>query len=179
MVIITGWIAVPRGEMIVNFNLEKNYLELKTNSTIGSNDEVYLMFCNSEEETVGALHIYFHSTPQYRIGFCNLGKSNFLTVLPSATDKVWRVTLTRTSGIRLALRCNEVEVLNNLISGSTCGRSVWSTYWSRKVAKILFPNKDSATDFYRAQSGKWVIQDPKFKIPRYMLVVISACEHDV
>ena len=76
-VITTGWIAVLQPEVFIDFNLEQYSFEIKTNSMLGSNDEVYLMFCNSEEETVGALHIYFHSTPQYRIGFCNLGKSNF------------------------------------------------------------------------------------------------------
>ena len=158
-VITTGWIAVLQPEVFIDFNLEQYSFEIKTNSMLGSNDEVYLMFCNSEEETVGALHIYFHSTPQYRIGFCNLGKSNFPTVLPSATDKVWRVTLTRTSGIRLALRCNEVEVLNTLISGSTCGWNDWSPYWSRSIAKIQF--RATAPEFYRLLTGNWLIQDLK------------------
>ena len=167
MVIITGWIAVPRGEMIINFNLEQNSLEFKTNSTLESSDSVRLNFRTSQDVSVGGLYIFFLSTLQYFIWSCSSSTTNFPTDLPTATDKVWRVTLTRTSGIRLVIHCNEVEVLNFLISDSTCGRSDWSTYWSRKVAKILFPNNDSATDFYRPQSGEWVIQDPKFKIPRY------------
>ena len=43
-----------------------------------------------------------------------------------------------------------MEVVNFLLSDSTCDDSNWRMSWSRKVEKIYFHNSDSATDYYRA-----------------------------
>ena len=155
MVTTSGWIAVQR-DVLIDFNLEQYSLNIKTDSTIGSNDKVVLRLYTSLEDWVGALFLYFRSPPQYYIGSCSWDDTNFPTNLPPAKDKVWRVTLTRTSGIRLVIHCNEVEVLNTLMSDSTCGRSGWSTYWSREVAKIMFYSHDTASDYYLTQPGSCV-----------------------
>ena len=126
-------------------------LNIKTDSTIGSNDKVDVQLYTSQGDVVGILYLYFSSPPQYKIGYCNKGSTNFLTDLPPAIEKVLRVTLTRTSGIRLVIHCNEEEVLNILMSDSTCSYSDWSKYWSREVAKILF-YLDTASDYYQPQT---------------------------
>ena len=155
MVIITGWIAVQPWVQI-DFNPEQYSLNIKTDSTLGSNDEVIVYLYTSQGDYVGELHFYFTSTPRYRISYCSLDYTNFPTNLPSDNDKVWRITLTRTSGIRLVVHCNEVEVLNILMSDSTCGASSWSTFWSREVAKIKFYSRGTASDYYQTQPGSCV-----------------------
>ena len=153
MVIIAGWIAVQRN-VLIDFNPEEYSLSIKTDSTLGSNDEVLMeLYKDSFGDIVGTLQIYFYSTPQYWICNCNFGRTYFLTDLPSDNDKVWRVTLTRTSGIRLVVHCNEEEVVNILMSDSTCDVSDWSTYWSKEVAKIYFYGSDTASDYYQTQPG--------------------------
>ena len=160
----SGWIAVQR-DVLIDFNPEQYSLNIMTDSTLGSNDKVAVQLYTSQGDYVGGLTLYFTSTPQYWIGacsmadtdsFCNTCYTNFPTNLPSANDKVWRVTLTRTSGIRLMVHCNEVEVLNILMSDSTCGYSYWSTKWSREVAKIKFYYHDTASDYYQTQQGNCV-----------------------
>ena len=139
-------------------DLETTTLEIKTDSTIGSGDEVYVRFYTSGRDLVGRVEIHFSSTPQYYIYYCG-SYTNFPVSLPTEVEKVWRITLNRNSGIRLLIHCNNVEVLNILISDSTCGdSSYWSTYWSRTVGEIWFHNKeDTASDYYRAgQSGRTV-----------------------
>ena len=169
MVITTGWIAVQRG-VDIDFNLEQYSLEIKTDSTLGSKDVVRVMFFTSQRDSAGSLYLYFYSTPQYYIMGCNSGYTNFPTDLPTAINKVWRVTLTRTSGIRLVVHCNEVKVLRTLISDTRCRQSKWSTYWGRSVAKIKFSSgflaSDTASDFYRHVTGNCVIQELKSKIRR-------------
>ena len=155
MVIITGWIAVQR-DVMIDFNLEQYSLNIKTDSTLGSDDEVVVELFTSQGDWAGALLLHFTSTPQYEIWPCKSGFTNFPTNLSPGKDKVWRVTLTRTSGIRLVVHCNEEEVLNTLISDSTCGDSRWSTYWSREVAKIKFRSSDTASDYYQPQPGSCV-----------------------
>ena len=129
---------------------------------------MFVWFYTSPSDFAITFRLYFSSTPGYYIGRCSSGHTNFPTDLPTATDKVWRVTLTRTSGIRqLVVHCNEVEVLNTLISDTTCDRNDWSTYWSGEVAKIKFTSYDTASDFYKSvKPGYCVIQDLKSKIRR-------------
>ena len=97
--------------------------------------------------------IRFSSPPQYYIYPCATW-TNFPVSLPTDEERVWRITLNRNSGIRLLIHCNNVEVLNILMS-STCSSSYWSTRWSRTVGTISFhPTYDTASDYYRAgQSG--------------------------
>ena len=47
------------------------------------------------------------------------------------------------------IHCNEVEVLNFLMSDSTCSYNSWDTYWSNDVGKIFFEKWDEAADYYR------------------------------
>ena len=169
MEITTGWIAVQLRGVYIDFSLELYSLNIKTDSTLGSNDIVDVGFYTSQGHLVGYVSLYFYSTPQYYIGRCSSGRTNFPTDLPTATDKVWRVTLTRTSGIRLVVHCNEVEVLNTLMSDTTCDDRDWSTSWSGEVTKIKFAAHDTASDFYKpVKPGNcvYVIQDLKSKIRR-------------
>ena len=153
MVIIPGWIVVQRN-VLIDFNPEEYSLVIKTDSALGSNDAVRMWFYTSQGDSAGYLNFYFtKNTPRYRIGYCSSDRTNFPTNLPTDNDKVWRVTLTRTSGIRLVVHCNEVEVLNTLISASTCGKSNWSYYWSGEIAKIMFYSYDTASDYYQPQPG--------------------------
>jgi len=153
LVTTSGWIAVERSKDIT-FNLEEYSLNIKTDSTLGSDDRVRVLFYyTSKADFAGGLDLRFFSTPVYKIQYCSSDYTNFPTNLPSDNDKVWRVTLTRTSGIRLVVHCNEVEMINILMSDSTCdvGFSVWSTYWRVEVAKIRFNSYDTASDYYQPQ----------------------------
>ena len=139
-------------------DLETIPLEIKTDSTIGSGDHVFVIFTTSGREFVGIVWIHFFSTPRYYIDKCMSDSfTNFTVSLPTEVEKVWRITLNRNSGIRLLIHCNNVEVVNILMSDSTCSDSAWSTYWSRTVGKVYFyyPNYNTASDYYRAgQTGK-------------------------
>ena len=149
-------------------DLETIPLEIKTDSTIGSGDEVFVEFYRSGGYNVGYVVIRFSSTPQYRIGSCTYSWTNFPVSLTTEVEKVWRITLNRTSGIRLLIHCNNVEVVNFLMSSSTCSnyRSSYSTYWSGTVGKFWFHNEeDTASDYYRAgQSGRTVYTKHKYYI---------------
>ena len=108
-----------------------------------------MKFFSLAEFDAGRVVVRFNDIVQYRIYNCNSSYTDFPTVLPAAQEKVWRITLTRTSGIRLVIHCNEEEVLNILISDSTCSKKNWSQDWSQDVAWILFSSSDDASDYYR------------------------------
>jgi hypothetical protein len=88
---------------------------------------------------------------EYYLYYCGSDYTLLPTQPPATRERVWRVTLTRSSSeIRLTLHCNGVEVLNTLISGTTCDYSRWSEYWTRDVENIEFSSYfDTASDYYR------------------------------
>ena len=135
-------------------------MEIMTDSELGISEErMQLFFYNSLGYYAGGFNLFFSSIPWYWIQFCTISlRTNFPTDLPAARNKIWRITLTKTSGIRLQIHCNNVEVLNILLSDTTCGKSDWSTYWNREIEKIRFGPFDSVSDYYRLSNpGKQFI----------------------
>ena len=101
----------------------------------------------SKTSSAGGCNFHLANPPTYKLYSCT-GWVNFPINIPSAAENVWKITLTKTSGIRFVVNCNDVEVLNVLIDGTTCSDGRWEKYWSREVAGIKFRGDDSASDFY-------------------------------
>ena len=139
-----------QGDVTINYDLEESPLQIRTDSVVGSNEQVYVVFYNAKEDSAIGFALIFESPPQYILGRCGVSSTNFPTDLPSDTDKIWKLTLTRTSDVRLMIHCNNKEVLNVVLSDTTCGYSAWSTTWSKDVEKIKFVSSDTASDYYRA-----------------------------
>ena len=137
--------------MSINFDLENSPLQIKTDSEVGSDEEVNVNF-SSEGYLAGEVHFYFNSPPKYYLYYCR-ATTDFTTALPSETEKVWTITLSRVSGeIRVVIHCNDKEVLNVVLSDTTCSYSkyYWSSSWSREMDQIYFhPYSDTASDYYR------------------------------
>ena len=149
---LTGWKVVQR-DVDLHYDIETAPLELQTDSVLGSGDYVWVYFKDSQGQWAGGVLVSFTSTPKYVIAWC-YGWYNFPTTLPTATVKVWRITVIRSSDIvSVQIHCNEEEVLNNVVSYSTCG-TYWTRYWSRDVVQIYFhPDwADTASDYYRPYS---------------------------
>ena len=136
-----------------DYDLENTPLEIKTDSEVGSNEQMVVFFFTAQGSYAGGVGIYFRSKVQYFLGRCSTYEAKFPTTLPSTKEKVFRMTLIRTSGVRIKIHCNDEEIVNVLISGTTCTDSDWSTYWSREVKKILFYSDDTASDGYRPYTG--------------------------
>ena len=137
--------------MNINFDLENSPLQIKTDSVVGSDELVSVRFDSGSSSSWKGVSLSFSSPPQYQLYNCYTSRTNFPTDLPSKTDKVWTITLSRISGeIRVVVHCNEKEVLNVVLSDTTCSWSKWRDYWSRNVDEIYFPSiRDTASDYYR------------------------------
>ena len=61
--------------------------------------------------------------------------------------QIWTITH-NTKELSEVIHCNEVEVLNVLISDIVCTRSGWRTYWERKPTQIQLPSYDTASGSY-------------------------------
>ena len=143
------WTTVELDEFI-QYDLETTPLFIKTDSLVGSNEKVRVFLYTDQEVYIGGFNLYFRSRIEYFIHHC-VNSTNFPADLPSADERVWKITLTRNSDsvIRLVIHCNGVEVLNMLISQETCVKfSSWNTNWIGNVKKISFHKDDTASDFY-------------------------------
>ena len=149
-------------------------MEIKTDSEDGSGEIVRVGLRGKKGRTDSAGNFVFQLTspPKYGIGHCIVTSGiNFPTNLPTEISKIWRITLSRTSGNKLlVVHCNGVEVLNFEISETSCADTRWSTSWNKDVAKIYFHPDDTASDQYRFGRGscnkiKW--QFSINKIPDY------------
>ncbi|XP_063674031.1 uncharacterized protein LOC134811203 isoform X2 [Bolinopsis microptera] len=155
---VKGELPVVR-DVEIEWDLESTPLEIRTDSERGSQDIVMVNFYSAGGEGAGGVMIYFNAA-RYLLNYCSSSYAYF-SVNPhsAAADKVWRITLTKTADVRVVIHCNEVEVLNILLSDSTCGNAnYWSTYWNRDVAKIEFTSYDTASDYYGPQpaiNGGW------------------------
>ncbi|KAL5272008.1 hypothetical protein ACHWQZ_G000266 [Mnemiopsis leidyi] len=124
---ITDWETVERG-VRVNFNLENIPLEIKTDSLVGSGDVVGLYFFKDQNTPSGAIVLDFRSPPLFNLNGCTSRRRQFQAALPSESFKVWKITLSRDSGIRdVMIHCNDVEVVKLSLSNEVCGENAWST----------------------------------------------------
>ena len=148
---MTGWIAVQRG-VLVNHDLENSPLQIRTDSVVGSDERVVLYLHTAEEvnRNAGGVELRLTSPPRYYLRYCTSNSADLPTDLPTETDKIWTIILSRTSDVRLTIYCNNKEVLNVLMSAATCSDNEWSEMWSRDVGKIEFiSTHDTSSDFYR------------------------------
>ena len=150
-----GWISVTN-EIDIDWDLENNPLEIKTNSSLGIDKHLVLNFhTDLDFFYAGGFYVKFTSTPQYQLPLCTPW-TNFPITLPAATDKIWRVTVDRSAGIRVLIHCNGEPLLNVLLSDQICALNSfgWRAYWNRDATKIYFNRRDTASHYYRSYTGK-------------------------
>ena len=135
-------------QSVIPVNLQTATVLIKTNSTYRSYDKVSLFLLDSQGEFVGEVGIIFSPYPQYFLDWCT-SPANFTSNLPTTVDKIWKVAMDRTDGIRVIIHCNDVEVVNTLISDETCEFRVWKLHWTKAVEKIYFSSHDNASDHYK------------------------------
>ena len=126
-------------------DLETTPLQIKTDSTAGSNDRMYLAMYSAEY--LGTVRLQFRSPLKLKIKFCDKNISINITdhsiLRPRNNNKVWQ--LTELSGHGIEVQCNGLKVLEILQPGKMC----------TSVKRIWFPSTDTASDAYRpARPGK-------------------------
>ena len=143
---IAGWIPVDRSGPIP-FDLEVTPLQIKTDNTGDGFEDSLVRFYTAEGEKAGAIFFAITDPPRYKIMSCRK-EENFPDTLPSEVNKIW--TITKLQGPRITIECNEVTVVDILISDETCDDpdSNWIV-WSRDAKEIEFDVYEEASDEYR------------------------------
>ena len=142
--IISDWASVARN-VYIDYDLEEHPLQIKTDSAVGSDEEVWVQFYTAEWTWFSGISLSFSITPRYYIWYCTSSDTTFPVDLPAELDKIWTITKTATA---LVIECNDVEVLNYLYSEASMASCV--TTLSQDVEKIWFTSiNDDASDAYR------------------------------
>ena len=136
----------------IDYDLEAQPLQVKTDSEAGSGDKLAVSFYNSGiDGNAGRIDVEFGNPMRYQVrGSCTPGFKSFPVTLPEGQDKIWTFSKTETSlGIRIVIKCNNVEVVNHdIASSSRCAKS-----WVKDINKMKFFPNDTASDMYRGQPG--------------------------
>ena len=142
-----------RREVKFDYDLESMPLEVKTDSVPGSNEEVAVFFYDNQGQDAGGVAVMFSSSLQYKLVWCISSWTDFKAPLPTAQQKVWRLTVSESGDQRVILHCNEEEVLNEPISASTCNSNQFSRIWGKDIERLKFYKNDDASDSYRPYGG--------------------------
>ena len=147
----TGKVPVVIEESIP-WNPDSDNITISTNSVAGSGEEVGVMFYDKDGNVVGGVGIRFFKQIKYWIELC-ANYSPFPVTPTTETQKTWTITYNYTD-MRLVLHCNRLEVLNVVLSNSSCALSYWGAYWDRKPTQIKFASYwDTASDSYCISSN--------------------------
>eukprot|EP00116_Pleurobrachia_bachei_P008162 sb/3468424/ len=139
------WTAVERDDVSLPWDLEGTPLQIKTNSTLGSNEFIRVGLYDTNSTLIGTVNVRFTSPMEYFIGRC-FYYTDLPVQPPVEVEKIWTITKTNTT---LNITCNNVEVVNYLFADSSDARCV-PLYGGDVVEEIRFNNADTASDFYRA-----------------------------
>ena len=150
---VTGWKTVER-DVKIPHNMQTPPLQIKTDSTAGSGEQVIVSFYTVGGDYAGGIGVYFHSRPWYSLAFCK-SPADLPSTLPSDINKVW--VITKLPGPRLTVQCNDVTVVDLTMSDDTCSDSNWREYWTKQIEQIKFASWDTASDEYWAPPGNKLI----------------------
>ena len=113
---------------------------------------MWIGFITLNGKIAGELQIKFSNTFTFLVKDCSSSFSSFASNLPTAVDKIWRIRVIKTSAIRILIHCNDAEVLNLVLSDSTCNINLWKSSWTMDITRIQF-FYDTASDFYKKQTS--------------------------
>ena len=135
---------------------------MMTNSKPGSNEYFGVAFYESWDDfRLDELIVNFSTIPQFRFDDCSdRSYHNFTKNLPTATKKIWRISISRKSEVRFQIHCNNVEVADIVMTEDFCGR-FGAARWRNKINLVLFGLWD-ISDYYRIVQAGLSIYDKDF-----------------
>ena len=141
-------------------------VKFKTIQTVSSDEEyVELLYSDEEGDPKGTLRINF-GLPKISTELvkCQDSPVEISANLPDEVEKVW--TVVRTTDYRILVHCNEVEVMNFLLSDETCPSEYdwfgtmkrWDSAWQGEVHSIkLRSSTIGVLSGYMMSMGKYCI----------------------
>nr|AFK75454.1 putative secretory peptide-44 [Pleurobrachia bachei] len=147
LTVVSSWTAVGTRDARITWDLEGTPLQIKTNSSLGSNDVIKVGIFATDNIYLTYWAVNFSSPMQYSIQYCTGDWIDLPVQPPVAVDKVWTFKKTDTA---LIVTCNDVEVLNYVYADAANGACETESRMGGDVVQIVFWSEDTASEFYRA-----------------------------
>ena len=154
--IIAGWTPVQRKQYFsVVFDLENSPLQIMTNTEVGTSGSLLVNFLSPS--SAGGFDLNFKPL-EYKFIQCLDSYVGFSEdLLPYETEKIWTIFLSKVSGVtRIVIHCNEMEIINFVMSESTCALSGWERKWVTSDVKMIrltgysYSSTATEADYFRA-----------------------------
>eukprot|EP00116_Pleurobrachia_bachei_P009195 sb/3469457/ len=144
VVVLTEWTVVERN-VNIPWDLEKQPLQIKTNSTEGAKESMMVTMKYKNTILIGAVSVFLDYTTRYSIDQCTDSFQDLPIQPPVEMEKIWNITKTETA---LIIKCNDVELVSLLFAESSQTNCV-ATWGGNIVDMIFFSDGDEASDFYK------------------------------
>ena len=132
---------MPVTRDVVDIELNKEPIQVKTTSRLGSDDKIDIVF--QLEDTTTSLIIHFGDSISYVIEGCSEGEVRGNPV-PMAIAKMWTV---RKMESAIVIECNDVLVLEYTFASS--GDGLCGELWGQDVSHFFFTGDDTASKEFR------------------------------
>ena len=123
-------------------------LLVKTDSILGSNEEIRLQFLEEKDSPSGGIRIMFYPELKYVIGSCTTEWKRFAREPPTETTKKWEFAL---NPRRINVVCNGKEVLDFVLSNTDCPDLNWVN--GETELKAVRFHTDEASDVFLVKRG--------------------------
>jgi hypothetical protein len=138
----------------ITWDLEQTSIEIKTDSTIGSNELIRMVIYDNDENWLASIVIKFAAQIELDIGYCTPIDHIKLQNAPLTADKVWLIVKTETT---IHIYCNGVHQYSMTFAESEREDQGCVEKWQGdKVGFVRFHYSttaneeiDTASDFYR------------------------------
>ena len=112
--------------MNIPWDLEATPLQIKTHSTWGSGDWMYVLLYDKDSIYFSNVVVKFSSPMQFYIAYCTSSNTELSVQPPVEVDKIWTITKTETA---IIITCNDVELLKYLFADSLIKKIVFFVFF--------------------------------------------------
>ena len=117
-------------------------LQVRTDSTIGSGDILWVRFVEHSTNNGPGIKMVFSDPPIYSLGYC---ADNIAFTMCAGSERVW--TISKGNG-KIKLECDGEVIFD--IDYATSRNSLCKYFWSLEFGQIKFQGGDTASDSYRS-----------------------------
>jgi len=148
----TGWETVQTDEFI-DADLESSFLNIRTDSELGSDDYLDVEFYRNREEEAGGIAMKFATNGvMYSLYYCHTTYKfySFPTNLPETKKKEWMI---EKRGLNIKVYCNGKLVLDQTISSDICDADEAWQVWGKTVTSFTIFDASPTDSFYIGQTN--------------------------
>ena len=129
----------------INHDWSSGPIYFKTNSADGSDGNIDIIIYNEQDGLVENFEYRF-SERTFMLYSCMTEFDDLHTNPPNAVEKEWEIA--RLPGPRVTIHCNNVKVVDLLMSASSCDKNIWSSSYNEEMTKFRFCTCDTASYSY-------------------------------